>query len=318
MFDFFKKATPKQKKIYISIATAFLAVCLLIELIGMIPGIPFNGWSTILEACGIKQGYLVPEGELEVHFIDVGNADCILVRQGEHNMLIDSGDIGAYHDIVDYLNRHNIEKFDLVIATHPHADHIGEMADIIKEFPIDRFVMSYMPTGKEPTTNVYLSMLEALDERNVPVDEAQPGKIYTLGTAQLQILSPLSEDSDENAMSVVTRLTFGDRAFLFTGDAEEEVEREIMTRGFDVKADVLKAGHHGSKTSSSDPFVRAVAPSYAVITCGEGNSYKHPHDEALERLEDVGATCYRADLCGDIVFTVDEDGAITVETQKGD
>jgi beta-lactamase superfamily II metal-dependent hydrolase len=318
MFDFFKKATPKQKKIYISIATVFLAVCLLIELIGMIPGIPFNGWSTILEACGIKQGYLVPEGELEVHFIDVGNADCILVRQGEHNMLIDSGDVGAYNDIVDYLNRHNVKKFDLVIATHPHADHIGEMADIIQNFPIDRFVMSYMPTGKEPTTNVYLSMLEALDERNVPVDEAQPGKTYTLGTARLQILAPISESSDPNAMSVVTRLTFGDRAFLFTGDAEEEVEREILTRGFDVKADVLKAGHHGSKTSSSDPFVRAVAPSYAVITCGEGNSYQHPHDEALERLEDVGATCYRADLCGDIVFTVNEDGAITVETQKGD
>lgn len=318
MFDFFKKATAKQKKIYIAIAACLLAVCLLIELIGMIPGIPFNGWSTIFEACGIKQGYLVPEGELEVHFIDVGNADCILVRQGEHNMLIDSGDIGAYHDIVDYLGRHNIDKFDLVIATHPHADHIGEMADIINAYPIDRFVMAYMPQGKEPTTNVYLSMLEALDTHNVLVDEAEPEKTYTLGTAQLQILSPLSEDSDENAMSVVTRLTFGERAFLFTGDAEEGVEREILTRGFNVKADVLKAGHHGSKTSSSDPFVRAVAPAYAVITCGEGNSYQHPHDEALDRLAAVGATCYRADLCGDIVFTVDENGAITVETQKGD
>lgn len=317
MFDFFKKATKKQKKVYITIAACLLAVILLVELVGMIPGIPFNGWSTILEACGLKQGYLVPEGELEVHFIDVGNADCILVRQGEHNMLIDAGDIGAYHDIMDYLNRHNIKKFDLVIATHPHADHIGEMADIIKTIPIDRFVMSYMPEGKEPTTKVYLSMLEALDEQNVPVEEAVPGETYTLGTAQLQILAPLSEDSDENAMSVVTRLTFGHRTFLFTGDAEEEVEREILTHGFDVKADVLKAGHHGSDTSSSEAFLRAVAPEYAVITCGEGNSYGHPHDEALERLEGVGAVCYRADMYGDIVFTTDGE-SLTVETQKGD
>lgn len=318
MFDFFKKATKAQKKVYVTIAVCLVAVCLLIELIGMIPGIPFNGWSTILEACGLKQRYLIPEGELEVHFIDVGNADCILVRQGEHNMLIDSGDIGAYQDIVDYLDRHGIKKFDLVIATHPHADHIGEMADIIKAFPIDRFVMSYMPEGKEPTTNVYLSMLEALDERNVPIDEAVPGATYTLGTAQLQVLAPLSEHSDANAMSVVTRLTFGDRAFLFTGDAEEEVEREILTRGFEVKADVLKAGHHGSKTSSSEPFLRKIAPTYAVITCGEGNSYQHPHEEVLERLDDIGATYYRADLCGDIVFTVKDDGSLTVETQKGD
>ena len=232
-------------------------------------------------------------------------------------MLIDAGDIGAYHDIMDYLNRHNIKKFDLVIATHPHADHIGEMADIIKTIPIDRFVMSYMPEGKEPTTKVYLSMLEALDEQNVPVEEAVPGETYTLGTAQLQILAPLSEDSDENAMSVVTRLTFGHRTFLFTGDAEEEVEREILTHGFDVKADVLKAGHHGSDTSSSEAFLRAVAPEYAVITCGEGNSYGHPHDEALERLEGVGAVCYRADIYGDIVFTSDGE-SLTVETQKGD
>lgn len=317
MFEFFKRATQKQKKLYIAISACVLALCLLIELIGTIPGIPFDGWSDVLEAFGLKQNYLTPEGELEVHFIDVGNADCILVRQGEHNMLIDSGNPGYYQLIVDYLDRHGVEKFDLVIATHAHADHIGEMADIIRTFPVDRFLMAYMPEGKEPTSGVYLSMLEALDERNVTVDEAVAGVTYALGTAQLQILAPLSEDSDENAMSVVTRLTFGRRAFLFTGDAEAKVEREILTRGFEVKADVLKAGHHGSKTSSSEPFLREVSPQYAVITCGDGQKYGHPHDEVLERLEAVGAVYYRANLHGDIVFTTDGE-TLTVETEKGD
>lgn len=317
MFNFFEKATKKQKKLYTIIVACVLAACLLVELIGLIPGVAFNGWSDILEACGIKQGYLTPEGELEVHFIDVGNADCILVRQGEHNMLIDSGENGKYQDIIDYLDRHGVERFDLVIATHPHVDHIGEMAEIINTFPVDRFVMAFMPDGQEPTSSVYLAMLEALEEHNVNVDEAEPGKTYTLGTAQLQILSPLSEDSDANAMSVVTRLTFGYRSFLFTGDAEAEVERAILTRGFDVQADVLKAGHHGSRTSSSEPFVREVAPAYAVITCGSKNSYGHPHDEVLERFNNVGAVCYRSDIHGSIVFTTDGE-TISVETERGE
>ena len=315
MFSFFKKASQQQKKRYIAVAACVLAVCLLIELVGLIPGVPFNGWSDVLEAVGIKQPYLIPEGELEVHFIDVGNADCILVRQGEHNMLIDAGETGMYWEIADYLNRHGVEEFDLVIATHPHVDHIGGMTAIIEEYPIDRFVMAYMPEGNESTSSVYLSMLEALDERNVAIEEAVPGDSYTLGTAQMQILSPLSDHFDENAMSIVTRLTFGNRSFLFTGDAEAETEREILTYGFDVSADVLKVGHHGSKTSSSEPFLRAVSPEYAVITCGDGRKYGHPHDETVERLNVIGAKYYRSNLHGDIVFVTDGE-SLSVETQK--
>ena len=204
-----------------------------------------------------------------------------------------------------------------MIATHPHADHIGEMSEIIDTYPIDRFILAYMPEGKEPTSTVYLAMLEALDRNKVPVSEAVPGDVYNLGTAQLQILSPISEDSDENAMSIVTRLTFGHRAFVFAGDAEAETEREILTYGFDVSADVLKVGHHGSKTSSSEPFLRAVAPKYAMITCGDGRKYGHPHDETVNRLNAIGAAYYRSNQHGDVVFTTDGE-SITVETQKGD
>lgn len=316
MFDFFKRATKTQKKIYITIAVVLILICLLIEVLGRIPGVPFNGWDDVFVALGMRPSTIAPEGELQVHFIDVENADCILVRQGEHNLLIDAGDIGDDQKILDYLNHQGVKKLDLVISTHPHADHIGEMATVLEQFPVERFIMSFMPEGKEPTTKVYLSMLEMLDEKNIPVDEAQPGKTYTIGTAQLQILAPLQEDNDPNAMSVVTRLTFGSRSFLFTGDAEEQVERQILTRGFTVKADVLKAGHHGSKTSTSDPFLRAVDPEIAVITCGEGNSYGHPHDEAMDRLQKADVTTYRADMCGDIVITSDGT-SLEVWTEKG-
>ena len=312
-----KKTSKKRNKFITAVIIAFVVICLLIEVLGMIPGIPFNGWDDVLDALGVKESVIAPEGELQVHFIDVENADCILIRQGEHNMLIDAGDVGDERKILDYLSRHEIEKFDLVIATHPHADHIGEMATIIEKYDVDRFVMSFMPEGKEPTTKVYQSMLEALVDKDVPVEEAIPGKKYTLGTAQLEILAPIEEDSDPNAMSVVTRLTFGNRAFLFTGDAEAQVERQILTNGYNVKADVLKAGHHGSKTSTSDPFLRAVNPAYAVITCGVGNNYGHPHDETIERLNNANIPYYRADICGDILFVTDGTD-LSVQTQKGD
>ena len=306
----------KQKKQYAALAVVFVVVCLLVELVGMIPGVPFNGWTDLLGWFGMTQTAIAPEGELHVHFIDLGNSDCIVVRQGEHNMLIDAGDLGDEQEILSYLHRYGVDSLDLVIATHPHADHIGEMAAVLENVPVQRFVMAFMPEGSEPTSRTYLNMLEVLDEKEIPVDEAVPGDIYTLGTAQLQILAPISDDSDPNAMSIVTRLTFGERSFLFTGDAEAEQEREILTAGYKVQADVLKAGHHGSKTSTSDPFLRAVSPQYVVITCGVGNSYGHPHDETIERLNDANIPYYRTDELGDIVFTTDGT-TLSVQTEKG-
>ena len=317
MFDFFKRAGKQQKKIYIALAVIFVLVCLTIEILGRIPSVPFNGWDDVFVALGMRPSSITPEGELKVHFIDVGNADCILIQQGEHNVLIDAGDVGSDDEILDYLNRYNVEKFDLVISTHPDADHIGEMATILEQFPVDRFVMSFMPEGKEPTTKVYASMLEMLDNKNIPVDEAEPGRIYTVGTAQLQILAPLEEDDDTNAMSVVSRLTFGDRAFLFTGDADDGVERQMLTQGYTLKADVLKVGHHGSRTSTSAPFLQAVNPEIAVITCGERNRYEHPHTEVIERLNAARITTYRADEYGDVVITTDGT-TLSVLTAKGE
>lgn len=308
--------TKQQKKLLYTLAAIAVVICLVVELIGMIPGVPFNGWSDIGIALGLTPSPVIPEGELEVHFLDVGNADCILVRQGDKTMLIDAGEADDQERIPKYLQQHGVQKLDLVIATHPHADHIGAMAAIIEQYPIGRFVMSFMTDEATPTTRVYTKMLEALDSQNVTVDEAVPGTVYELGTARLQILAPFEAVDEANDVSVVCRLSFGNRAFVFTGDTGKGVEKQMLDSTYILRADVLKLSHHGSNSGNSERFLYEVNPQYAVITCGEGNSYGHPHQEVVNRLQRQNIRSYRSDIHGAIVFTTDGD-SLTVETEKG-
>lgn len=309
----FSKKT--RKRIIAAVATAVLIFCLVIELGQLVPSLGIPGWDDLFAGARLSSSPVTPEGELQVYFIDVGNADSILIRQGEVNALIDAGERGDGDDILAYLNQHGVKKLDLVIATHPHADHIGGMTDVINGIAIDKFVMSFMPEDETPTTATYLNMLTALDEKNIPVEEAKPGAVYTLGTAQLTVLAPLSESDEANNISVVTRLTFGERSLLFMGDAETDVEKELLTAGSPLSSDIIKVGHHGSSTSSSQAFLSAVDPDYAIVPCGEGNSYGHPHAEVLARLEKMGVTIYRADVHGHIAITTDGKN-FTVSTQK--
>ncbi len=297
----------KKKRIKYALTVLAAAVCLVVGVVG--------DWDKIGDDLGLSQPSVTAEGELEVHFIDVGNADCILVRQEDKTMLIDAGERKSKTVVQQYLQTYGVEKFDLVIATHPHADHIGGMAYILENYPVERFVMSYMDEEHTPTTASYENMLEALIEKNIPVDEAVPGAVYELGTARLQILAPYEPDADANNISVVTRLTFGDKAFLFTGDAETSVEKQLISGDYSLKADVLKLGHHGSNTSNSTAFLRQVAPDFAVITCGENNEYGHPHQEVVDRLTRQEMTVYRADVDGHIVFTTDG-ATLSVSTRK--
>lgn len=297
----------KKKRIKYALTVLAAAVCLVVGVVG--------DWDKIGDDLGLSQPSVTAEGELEVHFIDVGNADCILVRQEDKTMLIDAGERKSKTVVQQYLQTYGVEKFDLVIATHPHADHIGGMAYILENYPVERFVMSYMDEEHTPTTASYENMLEALIEKNIPVDEADPGAVYELGTARLQILAPYEPDADANNISVVTRLTFGDKAFLFTGDAETSVEKQLISGDYSLKADVLKLGHHGSNTSNSTAFLRQVAPDFAVITCGENNEYGHPQQEVIDRLTRQEMTVYRADVDGHIVFTTDG-ATLSVSTRK--
>ena len=302
-----------RKKI-ISVAIVVVALCCVLVEYGDVLGLP--QWQDVLSVLGLSDNAPPAEGTLEVHVIDVGNADALLIRQEDKAMLIDAGERGDADVVLNYLSARGVERLDLVIATHPHADHIGGMADVIREVEIGEFLIAYMPEEDTPTTAVYLDMLEALVDRDVTVTEAVAGDTYALGTAELTVLAPLTEDDDPNAMSIVTRLAFGDNRFLFMGDAEREVEHQILQSGRPVSADVLKVGHHGSNTGTHDECLARVSPNFAVFTCGEGNSYGHPHREVVTKLNKASVTAYRSDLHGHIVFVSDGE-TVTVKTQKG-
>lgn len=308
-----------QKKLFLIAAVTFVVICVLVEGLSHIPGTRFRGWSDVFAWFDLPQPHATEQGELQVHFIDVGNADCILVRLDGHNMLIDTGETPREQAIIDYLDRHKIEKLDLVISTHPHVDHMGAMDAVIRHIPIERFVMSNMPEGKEPTSSPYMKMLDALEDCNVSVEIATPGTVYELGDAKVQILSPLPLDEaivDANQISIVSRLTYGEHSFVFTGDAEMDVEERLVASGCDLSATVLKVAHHGSKTSTSPAFLRAVSPQYAVISCGN-NDYGHPSMEVISRLASADTQVYRTDLCGDIVF-VSDGHDLSVKTARGE
>lgn len=274
-------------------------------------------WESLGVWLDMIQSPTTVDGELEVHFIDVENADCIFVRQGDKTMLIDAGERVNVERIYEYLDDYGVEKLDVVIATHPHADHIGGMQKIIETYSIDLFLMSYMTEENTPTTATYLNMLESLYEYDVPVEEAVAGAEYSFGEATIQILAPLEDADEANNASIVARLVFGDTAFLFTGDAETKVEKQLLESGYDLSADVLKVGHHGSKSSTSMQFLRSVDPEIAVITCGLDNSYGHPHQEVMNRLGELAVETYRADECGNILI-VSDGSNLSVEFKGSD
>lgn len=241
-------------------------------------------------------------GETYVHFIDVGQADSILIQDGEDTLLIDVGNKEDDVVVTQYLDGLGIDQIDYFVATHPHEDHIGCADTILRLYDVSTLIK----TETDNTTACYTLMMEQAEESGVNIEYATAGASYTLGDGEFQILGPISDSPDDlNNDSIVIKYRYGDIDFLFTGDAEREEEIEILDAGYDVQADVLKVGHHGSSSSTTYPWLRAVAPQYAVISCGKGNSYGHPHEETLSKLKDAEVEVFRTDKYGTIVFTTD-------------
>lgn len=281
------------------------------------PVAPSITWTRLFEWSGLSQSLPLPEGELQVHFLDVGNADAALVRTGDHQMLIDAGEPTDGAAVVDYLKQQGVGALDYVVATHPDADHIGGLPEVLEAFPVGSVLMSYAKDEDTPTSYSYERLLTTLLDRDIAVIEAAPGQTYALGGASVDILGPASHFTESNNRSVVCRIAFGQRRFLMMGDAEKKAETALLETGADLSADVLKIGHHGSRSSTSEAFLKAVSPSHGVISCGTGNRYGHPHPETLDALQKAGLHIWRTDRDGTIVLTTDG-RKLTVATQRGE
>ena len=246
-----------------------------------------------------------------VSFIDVGQADSVLIRNGNYNMLIDAGNNEDGEKLVNYFKSLGIEEFTYVFVTHPHEDHIGGMDDIINNFKIDNYYMS----NKLSTTKTFMDVLDALDGRNLKYTVPNKGDTLKLGDANIKVIYPGDDKSNINASSIVLKITYGKNSFLLTGDATSNVERKIYNE--DIKSDVLKVDHHGSSYSSIDVFLDKVKPYYAVISVGKNNIYNHPSNKTLEKLNKRNIKVYRTDLDGTIVFISDGDN-LSVKALKTD
>lgn len=244
---------------------------------------------------------------MTVSFIDVKQGDCELIRFPDGRfMLIDSGENYYCDSVEKKLESSGCDKIDFLVITHPHTDHMGGMSSIISDFDIGEIYMPYAVTD----TRAYENLLESINDKGLMVNTAKAGEKISISDEILcEFLAPVSKSYDElNNYSAVLKVSYNDSSFLFTGDAEELSENEMLERSYsELDCDVLKVGHHGSKYSSGNAFLDAVSPDYAVIECGLDNTYGHPHKETIDKLEKRNVDIYRTDLNGTVEFYTDGD-----------
>ena len=239
---------------------------------------------------------------LEVHFIDVGQGDAILVESASSALLIDAGENYMASTVVKYIQKQGIEKLDYLIGTHPHSDHIGGLDYVISTFGADTILM---PEAVH-TTKTYEDVLDAIESKGLKITLPKVGAEYQLGSASFTIIAPnSSEYNDLNDYSIGIRLRYKSTEFLFTGDAGILSEQEMLQNGLDLTADVLKISHHGSEYSSCPDFLDAVSPTHAVFSVGKNNEYGHPHEATLQALADRNISIYRTDEQQNVIFTSD-------------
>lgn len=252
--------------------------------------------------------------DTEVHFVDIGQGDATLVLSGQEAMLIDTGERDEHDVLVKYLQDEKIKSLKYLIITHPHSDHMGEAGDILENFDVENIIMPKVTGKLVPTSSVYKKFLKTVQKQGKKITAAKD-ESFRFGNADVELFTPKQQHSDLNNISTLVKISHGDNSFLITGDCGKEEEKDFLQQKTDLSAKVLKVGHHGSRTSSSDAFLKAVNPYYAVISCGKGNDYGHPHEQAVKRIKKYASHYYCTMDCGSIVFLSDGRG-LTVKTEK--
>ena len=318
------KLTKAQKKKLFSILVVLVVVCIAGFLSHRGESIqPLVEYFPFLEEIfpqeSVPAGAPVMDGAgLRVHILDVGQADCILIQGPEKVLVIDGGESGDASTIIQYLQKRGVERLDIAIGTHPHSDHYGGITQVMQAIPTGEFFHHPVPEEHTPTTRSYQKLIQYLLDSKTKTTVLDPGDTLDLGGgAVLTILAPLEGYEDMNNNSLVGRLTFGERAFLFTGDAEKKSEKAILESGVELSADVYSIPHHGSNTGMTQKFLDQVKPQYATISVGKDNDYGHPHRDTIQRLSEGEIPCLRTDLLGNIVFETDGK-TLSLSTDRGE
>lgn len=299
--------------------TALSAAFLLLAAAGLVVlCLPFGAsgvWRQIFSAFGLKDFSACADASpFSVHVLDVGKADSILIQCGGKNMLVDGGTADRGESVVRYLKRRGVDALEAVVNTHPDEDHVGGLKDVISAFPVGGYYEPLLPRNLIPQTDEYRTVESALHKAGLTPAHPLPGEKFSLGGAAVRVLGPVRTGTDTNNNSIVLRVDYGKTSFLLMGDAEKEEEQDLLAGGETLSADVLKVGHHGSSTSTSEEFLRAVRPEYAAVSVGN-DSNGLPKRDVLERLAASGAEVFRTDVSGTLIFLSDGE-KITVVTEK--
>ena len=304
-------AKAKKSKGKIIIAAVIVAAALISALI------PQSVWNGIFIKTGLKNPEFV-SSPMTVHFVDVGQGDCAVITtdRGE-TVLIDSGEEIKAQSVIDYLEKISVKKIDYCIVTHPHSDHYGGMLKILRAVPAKRVVMPYLEKNIIPDDGYYDKLVSFAKSECKSISFVKSDCKINLKNAELQITVPITQRTDLNNMSLVVKAVCGKVSFLITGDCSAEEERELLKAhdAADFRCNILKAGHHGSSTASSDEWLNAASPDVCVISAGRYNSYNLPSTDFLETLEKRDIQYYRTDICGTLVFDCEEN-ATTLRTAQ--
>lgn len=300
---FLNKLTKTQKIIFAVIVAVFLAFSFIKTYFPSLLGL--STWNSNINLVASGKLNDAENKSLSVHFIDVGQGDCTLIKTDNGNMLIDTGNSIDGDNICKYLLSHNVRSVDYLVITHPHSDHYGGAVRILDLIEVKNVLMPEIDEKYYKDDEDYIFLLNKISKMKIPVFAARAGDIYKLGEAVFTVLSPISENENVNEMSAVIRLDYKDTSFIFMGDAESITEKNLLDSKFNLECDVLKIGHHGSPNASGKEFLKAVHPFVSVISCGYDNEYGHPGENVLYSLKKLDSAILRTDLNGDIVIGSD-------------
>lgn len=296
----------KRKRAVIAVLTAGMLLVSSVLSLSARFGWEFPTWESVFAFAGLSEhGESAVEPGMTAEFLDVGQGSSALIYGRDFSILIDTGEREYGERLLSRLKALRIEKLDFLIITHPHTDHMGAAAQLLGRIAVGEVLMPEIREALIPTAASYETFLLAVKENGAKASYARTGDIFTAGDASVRVIAPSAAGNDLNDLSLTLRVSYGETAVVVTGDAPEKAELQMVESGADMRAEILVCGHHGSKFSTAIPFLKAVSPSYAVISCGKNNSYGHPNAETLRRLEAQNVAIYRTDLLGTVVFQSD-------------